>query len=699
MAELLKYTPVQASWRGMDTDTAPHLIAPDRAVAIDNLVPGVPGQLPVRRGFVELGLLRTNTGTVYVNMTTSIIPMRRLGAFALVGSLGHQTTATSWPTAYVSFYQTDGNTAMYPSGKTPDNATPEIRQFDADTLAVNVITQSVAGSIAESGPETQYDVYEGSVYWNSALNAGSTATRKLLRWTGVDLTKADHGNTGSITVGSKTLTLGTAPTGLNLTGMLMFFTLPGDSAPLRYSYEVAAHTTGSTTVTLMEPYGLGGSPGNKTGANVVFQRIAVVREASENTVCCINHLDRLFVGRPTLATAVGSLQPRRYPNGIKWSTPGNPESWPDTNIIIVGADPNEMVMGFARVGGALAVFKKEATYLLLGDSESTFTVKRISATIGCIDSRSIVYWGDNAIFASRSGVFMLTPNFELIKLTTHAGSFGGITREYSRLVGQPSGTSSGVLVAAFAHVVNDYLMVVIRPDYSVSPTLTASYPDTIFVCHLPTRSWAKWYPGDAAAFPVYIAQHPWINVGTRWRFMGAAASAYVGFPYVFNDDPTAVGQAQLFQDSHRALTGSGAQATTAVPVSWKTRDLQLNAHDTASIKQVHLQHGYVYESASGTQAGPALTVASHADGDIEVVPTATVAARRYVTGAAVQKAYYVNQIIDKAYPSSVNTISFRVYGSTTSLFGGSNRVVDNRLYGVVVTWEPGRQGYTQTEVT
>jgi hypothetical protein len=96
-------------------------------------------------------------------------------------------------------------------------------------------------------------------------------------------------------------------------------------------------------------------------------------------------------------------------NRTWFSVGGNPESWDTTASYI---DTDSAITGLAKTRNALLVFHSGATEKLRGatppstpggagdfDREPLFE-------LGCIDARSIAYWGDNIIFANTGGIYL-----------------------------------------------------------------------------------------------------------------------------------------------------------------------------------------------------------------------------------------------------------------------------------------------------
>lgn len=698
MPELLEYVDIPVPWRGLDTDSSPLLISDEHATVLDNFIPGVPGQLPARRGFTDLGILRPNTGTQYNNMITSMIPTDRYGKYVLIGEIGDVGTPTQWPSTYVSLYQSENVSVP---GYTPNNSTRYLVYYDVlSSIAAGPIT-TITNDVL---PSTQHTAYEGCMFWTSAFSityptkqsASTSSGRRLIKWTGVKPDTASHTNTATVNNGSTTVTLVTAPTGRDLTGMIMRFNTAPAATGYHYGYEVISHTTGSTTVTLAEPYGLGESttnvPNVTVAAAVTFLPIDVVYNSPLGSTCAINHLERIFVGRPDVKVAVGSIQPRRYYNAIQWSEPGQPEKWPDTNILVVGGDVNDRLMGFGSVGRTLIVFGREQTYAIMGDSESTFSVSRLTTNIGCCDSLSIVNWGNNLIWASREGIHMMTPDLQITTLTRHESRLkGGISEMYTNITKRtpPSGFTD-VHLSVHCHVTGDYLFAVVNPDYTTDAVgLVVS-----FICHIPTRSWSIMNPTDRASTLKYIAQR---QAPTRAKkIMAAVRNGYVGLVDVLEgyQGGTLSYYSPVYQDTVR---DNGVATVFPVALSWKSGWKRLVTGDSYTVRRVYVEHGWVYSSATTLTNGPSMSVALQSDSS-STGTVGTFVPRRLLSFSTSVRSY-TDEMRSDQFPSKTAAVRFEMSGNNTSAFNSVNQTMDMRIHRVRMVIEPQRQGYNQVKVT
>jgi hypothetical protein len=104
------------------------------------------------------------------------------------------------------------------------------------------------------------------------------------------------------------------------------------------------------------------------------------------------HVDRMWVANTNEDSNV-------YPDRVRFSHPGFPESWRELDYIdVVGGGKG--ITALVSFGDQLLVFKKDAIYAILGYDEETFQVIPLTTTLGCVSS--------NAIAVSESGVFFFS---------------------------------------------------------------------------------------------------------------------------------------------------------------------------------------------------------------------------------------------------------------------------------------------------
>jgi len=108
----------------------------------------------------------------------------------------------------------------------------------------------------------------------------------------------------------------------------------------------------------------------------------------------IVHANKMFVAN-TYENGVA------YPDRVRWSHDGVPESWVDHEYIDFKGGGSG-VNGLAVVQGQLVVFKDNAIYLLVGTESDNFNVVELTTTLGCASR--------NSIAVSEQGVYFYSPS-------------------------------------------------------------------------------------------------------------------------------------------------------------------------------------------------------------------------------------------------------------------------------------------------
>ena len=106
---------------------------------------------------------------------------------------------------------------------------------------------------------------------------------------------------------------------------------------------------------------------------------------------------------------IGNTPP--YKSRINYSASLNAEDWTtasDAGHFDIDPGDGDEITGICSIGASLLVFKKWATYIIRGDTATTFKVSKISANIGCVAPDSIVRCDTFAIFLSNQGVYAAT---------------------------------------------------------------------------------------------------------------------------------------------------------------------------------------------------------------------------------------------------------------------------------------------------
>lgn len=93
---------------------------------------------------------------------------------------------------------------------------------------------------------------------------------------------------------------------------------------------------------------------------------------------------------------------------LHFSALDDPEDWTTTNdagFIDIGLGDGDVITGIKSIGTVLLIFKNRSTWALYGSSPSTYSVRKLSPSVGCVAPKSIVACDKFAIFLSGDGVY------------------------------------------------------------------------------------------------------------------------------------------------------------------------------------------------------------------------------------------------------------------------------------------------------
>lgn len=109
------------------------------------------------------------------------------------------------------------------------------------------------------------------------------------------------------------------------------------------------------------------------------------------------HRGRLFIANTSAGT--NRLHFSALDNAEDWTTAGN------AGFIDVGVGDGDIITGIKSIGSVLFIFKKWSTWALFGNAPTNFTVRKISASVGCVANKSIVVAENFLIFLGHDGVY------------------------------------------------------------------------------------------------------------------------------------------------------------------------------------------------------------------------------------------------------------------------------------------------------
>jgi hypothetical protein len=277
------------------------------------------------------------------------------------------------------------------------------------------------------------------------------------------------------------------------------------------------------------------------------------------------HLGRLFVLGSGSPGAPGGTQ--LSPHRLFWSDIGGPtagtiDDWKDNasgliNNIEVGS-PGDPGIALASLRNQLVIAKRNSVYVLLGDTPSSFVLRRIVNGHGCIDPRSMRAFDDFVVWMSRDGL-MLYDGSSIIPL------------------GGPQPTE------VYGYLSVDCTVGPLSRDHVVV-TLRGLVGASMWIVHLPTRSWVE-VTTDPSVVDASTAEAGWPLVVTNEIGETIITDRRYARPcqwLVTDDETKRTGRDQ-------AAAGGGEFATIAA--HWRTRVAQL-AHPTnlARIRRLFVDH-------------------------------------------------------------------------------------------------------------
>ncbi len=126
--------------------------------------------------------------------------------------------------------------------------------------------------------------------------------------------------------------------------------------------------------------------------------VHATRVAPKGLFLC-EHLNRLFVGH-VLNDGDGTAAKSR----VRFSELNDPEVWPSDNFVDVATDDGSAITGIVSRMGILYIFKENSIWALYGSTKNTFSLVKVSPTVGCLIPGSLAVAGRAVLFWSRRGI-------------------------------------------------------------------------------------------------------------------------------------------------------------------------------------------------------------------------------------------------------------------------------------------------------
>lgn len=90
-----------------------------------------------------------------------------------------------------------------------------------------------------------------------------------------------------------------------------------------------------------------------------------------------------------------------YPRRLHWSNVADAETWGDADYIDVGSESDGEIRALQVLGTDLLIFLDRAVYLLVGRSEASYTLHKLTDEFGCDDQRRVATYGGSVFFYDR----------------------------------------------------------------------------------------------------------------------------------------------------------------------------------------------------------------------------------------------------------------------------------------------------------
>lgn len=597
--------------RTLNLDTHPANLEPDESPNLLNMVTYEPGQIRQRKHFTRVASITSLSAAGDLPCSAVTSPT------IITGSSANSITPTR---ALVTVLTTQSGVTIpyrdaYPGGPTPTGYT-EIATGDILGVFVNadnpasVTTAAATAHFSGSnlsfpfGQQAQADF--SSFYTSIGRFLGVTKTganytgTHLMRWAGSN--RAFANISANATNGSTAVTVTGNPTP-SLAGTFMRFSGAGattaDPVGKQYNYYVLAHTAGTNAVTLSKPFGLGDvTIPNHAGLadQASFIQIANVVNAPPDIQGVAAYLGRIFVGRPTVLTAVGAIMPRPYPNAVAWSDPNEPEKWTDTNIAILDNNPGDPVMGFGVLPTALVIFRRYSTWTMTGTDEANFTFRPVRA-VGCIDCRSITQYRDGVFFMSDTGLYYYN-GYDFENVTSPKPGRGirtayvSTTERFAYPETYPLSIGATTLFPRTEH------LLMIGQDLEAAST--ARHDGYAF--HIPSATWTRFNTANTDQIVGFMSLN-----NTTLGFVGSEGIVNLDVMYQPEFDGTVDGGFNRYDESYNVSTG--ANTSIAVRSTVQFPDLRLFDGGEGYLHEVIVEHD-IWKVTQTAINGPDVTVSA-----------------------------------------------------------------------------------------
>lgn len=461
---------------GINTEASPILIDDRECVNNENFLVHEPGQMRLRNGY---GSSFSTGGWLTAAYSVSVD-----APFNVVHACG--TSDDQWKSQVVagtigsvgSYYGTAG------LGSITNFARRRYEHTSGDWSS-NAATATSA-SLSAMG--------RGAVIYGCAYAAELGSGQTIQKWAGANEASASRNIT--IAAGARSGTFSVAPAN-GQTGMFIIdptaYTVNGVGYS-NMSYQIESHVGGSVNFTLTQPFGLGIPDWTGALAAGACNVQAVTSEygsVSANPplypiTTCI-HQERLFYSQAD--------------SQVKWSAPTVPELHPSANKFT--PESGNPVLAMHSTGRELIMLTRNSIWILIGDSESNYTLRKLYDNAGCYGQHAMTTWRGNLVFANDTGVWMLDQNLGLTEVTAPEDG-RGIKADWMAWWQLDWNRTTGIHYMCESE---DYILITKRRNASSTTTTH------MWACYMPTMSWMKVNNSRAtrAGIPDLFTELPAIN--------------------------------------------------------------------------------------------------------------------------------------------------------------------------------------------
>lgn len=576
----LRVERLEAPALGQDSDSAPEVAPKGKAPILQNFLPGYPGLIRMR------GPLTTSASTLGANPADKIAGLWHHGDTVIVGvRAGHATQThehhTTWYRRATAATLARGTTTMY-----------SMNLLDGTGASVAVTRATTPGP-----KYTRQRRYLYGPAYDTATDAGT------------DIHAADGAGATWI---------------IRRVSLLRFDTQGALAAPVSYGDN---------------------APRGAQDAKMHYNRLFLAGGPSgfsTNPTSCVTGAFATDIEPNALwySQDFGQATPDASVNAngdlkaevCRWA---HPLTFAKNMIVVDSADPGDFIVGLAKIGRNLAIFKRHSIHVLYGYGPSTFSVRQFAHGIGCLDPRSIVEVDEGCFFMAHDGFYYFDGS-QLINVSDNA--VDAVFHESALNMVGDAGVDGGMVSAA--KLSNEYIGVAIsHASFTLSGGVRVpSVPQAAMLLYVPQRAWTT-FSSDVL---ITTSQPTWFkdtdtrsfctDDTTAWEMSNAVSpltadedrrgiDGDIGAGFIIDNTTTFSGAGNTLQTGALQAWTSGTGVMPIVAI-WNSRLLRLGTPlMRAQLHRIGIDYRFIPdgEASPGAEEGWYVTVY---DGDNNVlVPT------------------------------------------------------------------------------